>query len=385
MSSVGESEDGAPDGSKASAAPAREAEPVPRRGRLAWTLRLGLFGGLLYLVAWPVPIQPVAWVAPAAVEWAPNERLAAVERLGEGATPGPEDVALDARGRAVVGLKDGRILRFPVGGGAPETLCETGGRPLGLHFDASGALYVADAKRGLLRWSESAGLEVLVTEAEGGTFGFTDDVDIAASGQVYFTDASQRFGIEDYTLDLLEHGTTGRLLRYDPQTRETEVLLGGLQFANGVAVAADQRSLVVVETGNYRVLRLWLAGPHAGETEVLIDNLPGFPDGISARPGGGFWVALASPRTAILDALAGSPFAREVVARLPKAAQPAAQRHAFVLGLDAEGKVEFDLQHAAPDSFSPVTSVQEHEGWIYLGSLSYDGFARFPLPAAPTK
>lgn len=348
---------------------------------LCWLLGLGALGVLTYLLAWPVAIEPVAWIPPEAVAWPVNERLAQVERLGVGAAPGPEDVAIDGEGRAVVGLLDGRILRFPAGGGAPEFLCETGGRPLGLHFDAAGALYVCDAKRGLLRWKEGRGLEVLAREAAGGPFGFTNDVEIAASGQVYFSDASQRFGIDDYTLDLLEHGTSGRLLRYDPESGQTEVMLGGLQFANGVALAADQRSVVVVETGNYRVLRLWLEGPQAGQREVLIENLPGFPDGISARPGGGFWLALASPRTPIVDVLAGYPFARRVVARLPKAVQPAVQRHAWVLGLDAAGKVELDLQHLAPESFSPVTSVQEHAGWLYLGSLGYDGFARIRVPA----
>ena len=37
------------------------------------------------------------------------------------------------------------------------------------------------------------------------------------------------------------HGGHGRLLKYDPANGKTTVLLGGLQFANGVALAADPR------------------------------------------------------------------------------------------------------------------------------------------------
>ncbi len=34
--------------------------------------------------------------------------------------------------------------------------------------------------------------------------------------------------------------------------------------------------------------RHWLKGPRAGTTEVLIDRLPGFPDGVSRAPDGGW-------------------------------------------------------------------------------------------------
>ena len=343
---------------------------------------LALLAG--YLLFWPVPIEPVSWAPPPPARWMPNEALSQVERLGVGLAPGPEDVALDAEGRAYVGLEDGKILSFPPGGGAPSLAVDTTGRPLGLGFDAQGVLWIADGKKGLLSFDPKT-KEILThsTEAGGVPFGFTDDLDIGADGTVYFSDASSKFGIADFKLDLLEHGLNGRLLAYDPTTKETRALLGDLQFANGVAVSADQEFVLVVETGNYRVLRYWLAGAKKGSHDVFIDNLPGFPDGISASPKGGFWLALASPRDPLLDGMAGSPFARKVVARLPAFAQPAVKRHAWLLGLDAQGKVVHDLQHDAANSFSPVTSVQEHGSYLYLGSLSFNGYGKIPTPKAP--
>lgn len=355
-------------------------KPPQKRGRRALLLAALLLVALVaYLAAWPVPIEPVAWTPPAAPEATLNERLAQVERFD--APAGPEDVALDAEGRRVVGTLDGRILRYPAAGGEPELLADTGGRPLGLAFDAEGKLWIADADRGLLLLDpRDRGLKTIVTEADGRRFAFTDDVDLGEDGTVYFSDASDRFGVHDYKLDLLEHGLNGRLLAYDPKTQTTRTLLDRLQFANGVAVSADQRFVLVVETGKYRVTRYWLEGDKQGQHDVFVDNLPGFPDGISARPGGGFWLALASPRDPILDAALPRPALRELIARLPQALQPAAQRHAWVLGLSANGEVTHDLQHRAPDSFSPVTSVQEHEGFLYLGSLTYPGFGRIALP-----
>lgn len=364
---------------------APESPPPARRGRgLALAILILGLAGLSYLLAWPVRLEPVAWTPPPHSPPPLNSALAAVERIGVGLGKGPEDVEVDGQGRIYVGLEDGKILRYATPGAAPEELADTKGRPLGLGFAPDGLLWIADADKGLLSLDpETGALVVHSTEAEGLPYGFTDDLDVSREGTIYFSDASSKFGVVDYKLDLLEHGLNGRLLAYDPKTQQVRVLLGELQFANGVAVSADQRFVLVVETGKYRVTRYWLAGPQQGQHDVFTDALPGFPDGISARPGGGFWIAIASPRDPLLDACAPHPWTRKVIARLPAAVQPAPKRHAWVIGVDAEGAITHDLQHLASDSFSPVTSVQEHGQHLYLGSLSFDGFARLPLPPLP--
>src|SRR5206468_664343 len=59
-------------------------------------------------------------------------------------------------------------------------------------------------------------------------------------GTVYFSDASDRFRQPDYLLDLFEARPHGRLLRYDPGSRRTIVLLRDLYFANGVALSQGE-------------------------------------------------------------------------------------------------------------------------------------------------
>ena len=85
-------------------------------------------------------------------------------------------------------------------------------------------------------------------------------------------------------------------------------------------------------------------------------------------------------RKDIIDNLAGRPFLRKMVLRMPEAAQPAPDRHGFILGIDSDGNVVHNLQHPDPDSFSPITSVEEKDGVLYLGSLTYHGFARIRAP-----
>jgi hypothetical protein len=92
---------------------------------------------------------------------------------------------------------------------------------------------------------------------------------------------------------VLSGDATGRLMRYDQRSGNVTVLRSGLAFPNGVAISADRTHLVVAETSSCRLLRHWLRGPAAGQTEVLAD-LPGYPDNV--RPDGagrgGYWVGL---------------------------------------------------------------------------------------------
>lgn len=341
---------------------------------------------LAWLFLWPVPIEPKSWKAPPAPRlegrYAPNDALAKVEWLGRGQVPGPESTAVDAAGRVYTGVADGRILRFDPARGAFETVARTGGRPLGLAFGPEGTLYVCDAEKGLLSLAPGSSEPRTLATGHGGVpFRLADDVDVGADGTVYFSDASSRFGVGQTREEVMEHAGRGRLLAWRPATGTTELLLSGLQFANGVAVAGDGASVLVNETGAYRITRYWLAGPKKGTSEVFFDDLPGLPDNLTlSRSRGIFWVALFSPRVKALDSLAPYPFLRQVVIRLPMWLQPQPARRAFVLGIDQQGRVAFNLQHDSPQAFAPVTSVREHGGWLWLGSLSREALGRVPAP-----
>jgi sugar lactone lactonase YvrE len=349
---------------------------------------LPLAGLAAYLAAWPVPIEPVAWKparAPAlSGPFAPNDRLRAVERFGEGVALGPEATAIDAAGNVFTGTRDGRILRLDAAKKSFKEFAATGGRPLGMTFDFSGRLVVCDAVKGLMAVSVSGEVRSLATEDSGLPFRFTNDVDTGPDGTLYFTDASSRFGVGQYREDILEHGGNGRLLSYSPATGKTSLLLSGLQFANGVAVAGGGSYLVVNETGAYRLVRYWLSGPKGGTSEPFFENLPGLPDNITwsaARKA--FWVALFSPRVPALDLLAGHPFLRKVALRLPLWAQPQPRHQAWALALDERGTVVESLQDASPGAFAPVTSVRERDGFLWLGSLEENALGRIAAPPLP--
>jgi sugar lactone lactonase YvrE len=328
-------------------------------------------------------ISPSTWTPPKAPSltgtWAVNAMLASIELIHVPGS-GPEDVAVLHDGCLVVGLDDGRICRLSPDGRRTEIVADTTGRPLGIEVRDDGKLYVCDAHRGLLLVDPDAGdVEVLVDRIGGRPLRFTNNAAIHPDGSVLFSDSSLRFGIEHFKADLLEHSCTGRLLRW--RDGEVEVLLEGLAFANGVALTHDGAAVLVAETAGYRVTRYWLAGERAGTSEVLIENLPGFPDNLSTGPGGTVWIAMPSTREATLDLLLPRPPAlRRAVWALPDRFQPQASRNTFVIGIDADGAVTHNLQGPG-DRLHYVTGVREHDGHLYLGSLVEGAVARYRLPA----
>lgn len=338
---------------------------------------------LSYLLFWPVPINPASWTPspapPLTGIYAQNSELAKTERLAiDGFAP--EDIAIDDSDRIYAGVVDGRILRLPLDGGKAEVFANTGGRPLGLAFDRSGNLIVADAVKGLLSIDRDGRIATLTTQAEGTPFRCTNDLDIALDGAIYFTDSSSRFSLNQLRADLLEHQPNGRLLVYDPGARQTRTLLSDLYFANGVAISPDQSFVLVAETGAYHIRRFWLAGPKRGEADIFVDNLPGFPDGILSNGRDIFWLAIVTPRDATLDRLLPHPFLRKVVMRLPQFLQPDINRYGFVLGLDPNGQVVRNLQDPSPQCYAQIANVVEHKGKLYFGSIGESAIGRMNLP-----
>jgi sugar lactone lactonase YvrE len=352
---------------------------------LGWIIASFLVLATAYLLTWPVPFDPVEWTpAPnPGMEgpFSPNETLAPVEHLIPGVGEGPEDVTRDNDGFFYTGLEDGRIVRFRADGDAgAQTFASTGGRPVGMQFDTRGNLIVADAFKGLLSVSPSGRVSVLTDSVDGERMLFVDDLDIAADGTIWFSDASQRFDLHDYILDSFEGRATGRLLSFDPEDGETQVHLDGLRFANGVALGPDEAYVLVNETFGTRIVRLWLKGPEAGTHEVFLE-LPALADNISFNGQGTFWVALPAPRIPQFDGLARRPFLRKVLFRVLNVAPSllAPQPYGWIIGLDTDGRVLHNLQDPS-GSYGSITSVNEFDGKLYLGSVTMNSVGRIAAP-----
>lgn len=349
--------------------------------RLALIASLVLLLGLVWLLAWPVPIAPLAWQpgpnpwgnAP----WQSNGKLSAISRIELGGAVGPEDVEILPDDSVLVGVKDGGILRWRAG--ILDRIGDTGGRPLGLVRAQGGGLWIADGERGLLHMDGAGRVEVAATSEGGLAFGFPDDVDQAPDGTVYFTDADSRWGPEDLKYAMLEGRPNGRLLSYDPETRAVSRVLDGLHFCNGVAVGPSGAYLLLTETLRLRVLKVWLTPEKYGQTEVVLDNLPGYPDNVTHVGQGVFWVALYGPRSALKDRAMASPLLRTIAARIPGRGLTRTRRHTVAVAFSHLGRV-LQVMDDPTGSFAPLTSVTEHGGALYLGSLEEGAIGKATAP-----
>ncbi|HEV3304770.1 MAG TPA: SMP-30/gluconolactonase/LRE family protein [Planctomycetaceae bacterium] len=391
--------------------PASNAQPQPpspasSRGRrltkrLGYCLGAVLLAVLAYLLLWPSPIDSVAYEPPPKPmlegPLAPNRLLESAELLGVGQLVGPEDIEVDRSGNIYAGTLDGRIVVFNDGAGGDyvvpggktlhakgeievKTIATTGGRPLGIATAANGDLIVADAVKGLLSVSPDGRITTLPTDVAGKPVHFADDLDIARDGRIFFSDASDKFGIDGFLYDMLEGRPHGRLLRYDPATKTTTVLLSDLYFANGVALSQHEDFVLVNETYRFRVTRYWLKGERAGKSEVFVDNLPGYPDNITSNRHGTFWLALVTVRNETGDWLSPHPFLKNTLAKLPRMFLPKPQPYGFVIKLDETGRILESFQDPSGKHLPAITSAFEHDGSLYLGSLSNNFIGKFKLP-----
>ena len=121
--------------------------------------------------------------------------------------------------------------------------------------------------------------------------------------------------------------------------------------------------------------RYWLAGPRAGQSEIVIENLPGFPDNVNNGLHGRFWVGLVAPRNKLLDDLSGNPWLRKVTQRLPAWARPQAVPSSHVIAITGDGQVVMNLQDSSA-SVPALTGAYETRDSIWLSSLFGNRLAR---------
>jgi sugar lactone lactonase YvrE len=370
-----------------------------------------------YLLLWPTPVAPVAWSAPVDAGYtgvfAPNDRLKSLQHLPLDGDEGPEHIVVrdeDGQTWVYAALGSGRIVRMHPDGSAREVVVRTGGRPLGFDFDADGALIIADpmwgAHGGLLRVTgrgDAARVELLADTVDhpvpGDAIRYADAVVVARDGRIYFTDASRRFAPTQWggtfpasVLDAIEHSSTGRLLEYDPQSRGVRVLLSDLCFANGLALAADEQHVFVAETCEYRIwkvalgkeaqsARAALQSPDGG-AQVVLANLPGFPDNLMRGRDGRIWAGLVKPRGRFIDDNAGRPWLRKIALRLPKSMWPVPPSYGHVLAFDESGRVLIDLQDPT-GNYPGTTAVTETAERLYVQSLQAHTLGWLPAASMP--
>lgn len=348
-------------------------------------------------------LDPLLLPQPSTLEgpYAPNELLKRAHRLFDGVVHSSETVVVSPGGNLTLLDKYGYVYEAEPASKAPNAVFPDEfvldlpprayvgpGRPLGFHYDAHGNLIICDSLKGLTMLEKDTNRLVVLSNRvspdspiqPNSPLVYVNDLDIShQDGTIYFTDSqsiptgpspdgSFYDTFRSYLLGLYSGAFTGRLLRYTPSTGRTEVLVEGLWYANGVALGPGEEWVAVVETSRLRLMRHWLKGPKAGTTEVLIDRLPGFPDGVSRAPDGNLWVAVVAPVMPIVKLLRFKAL-RTIMAYLPPWARPRIPSWGAALKITPDGQPLRWLMDTDGAKVAFVSSITEHGGRLYFGNV----------------
>ena len=196
----------------------------------------------------------------------------------------PEGVAVGPDGWIWAGNQDGDICRIAPDGSRIERVATTGGFLLGLAFDGDRALFSCDLRHAAVFRLDLRSQELERLTASGLRIPNYPLVD-EARGRLLVSDsfASGKPGPGIWSYNLA--GGEGKLWYEKP-----------LNFANGLAMAPDGRSVFVCETFTHAITEIAI-GPDGspGQATRFADDLPGLPDGIAFDSAGNLLVACYEP------------------------------------------------------------------------------------------
>ena len=322
-----------------------------------------------------------------------NNKLREVTLIGLGRIEAPEDVILDRNDHLYAGSRHGDIIKFF----APdyqrmEVFAHIGGQPLGLAFDRDDNLNVCIGGMGLYRITPGKVVQRVTDETnrswhsinDDSRLRLADDLDIADDGRIFFSEATTRYEMHEWPVDGLEARGNGRIVCYDPRDGSTRTVLRNLRFPNGIAIASDKQSILFAETWGCCIKRYWFDGPKSGRVEMVLDNLPGYPDNINLASDGNYWLALVGMRGPAYDLALRLPgFRKRMAARV------ALDEWLFpnintgcVLKFSETGQVLETLWDLGGENHPMITSMREHRGHLYLGGILNNRIGRYKLEGA---
>lgn len=172
----------------------------------------------------------------------------------------------------VTDIPFGRVFRISPDG-RWTLITEYDGWPNGLKLHKDGRIFITDYKRGIMQLDPANGeVTPVLTNRRSESFRGTNDLVFDSNGIMYFTDQGQT-GM---------HDPTGRVYRYNLETKALDLLITNAPSPNGIVLSPDEKTLYVAVTRGNGVWRVPLL-KDGGTTKVSIFvNLAG---GVSGADG----------------------------------------------------------------------------------------------------
>lgn len=220
------------------------------------------------------------------------EKIVTGLRFAEGPAWSPEgfllfsDTVSNKLHKLVPGQKDSEFAEIP-------------GGPIGNAYDSEGRRYTCEFReRRITRTSKNGKVEVLAARFEGKRLNAPNDIVVRRDGHIYFTDPA--FGNQQDTRELDFYG----VFHLTPKG-EMEAIAKLKTRPNGLALSPNGRTLYVTDSDAKCVRAYDLtrsgdldrsspASSDGGAGRVIVEKIPGVPDGIRSDEKGNLWVAANS-------------------------------------------------------------------------------------------
>lgn len=325
-------------------------------------------------------ITPLAWEPtqkpPFENKFTLNEKLVDAEKINLLGYSGAEEFAIDKNGNIFCGahlsendFSSGAILKISPNNDVEEYLT-TQKWVTGMQFDRDNSLIALMNGVGLIRINQDKTIDTLLSKTpDNQPILMGSGLKIASDGKIYFANLSTTHETTSKYLNklILEMKPTGGIYCFDPSTKTTTTLSNGNYFGNGLEISEDEDFILVSETSKYRILKYWTQGKKAGTSEVLINNLPGFPNNISRRDNGNFWVGFTTKRNDQLDKIHPKIGTKKFVYGLPSFIQPKPEKFGMVIEITETGEVVQSLFDTKGITVKEAGALKEWQGNLYLG------------------
>ncbi len=111
---------------------------------------------------------------------------------------------------------------------------------------------------------------------------------------------------QDWRRDLMEKNRRGSVSRMDLKSGNVSLVKTGLGFPAGIVAHGDK--VAVSEAWKSQIIEL----DDKGNTQILLDEIPGYPGRISPRPGG-YWLCIFAPRSPLFEFVLREPAYRKAM------------------------------------------------------------------------
>jgi sugar lactone lactonase YvrE len=248
--------------------------------------------------------------------FSPNDRLEHTIPIGE-PLAGADAVTETPDGGICVSAGN-KVWRLSGAAYKDRSVCaEFEGEVGALAFHPDGRLLACTAHG--LTAVDAAGRRNVLAVAEGEALNCLTAVAAAPDGTIFVSDGSTRHPAADWCVDLMEQKSLGRIICCGPLLDDARVLMRGLNYPNGLAVASDGHLWFTESFGHcLKRARIPAPGRIAGP-ETVIRNMPGYPSRLARAAGAGFWLSLFGVRTHLVEfVLREDDFREEMMRTVPR-------------------------------------------------------------------